>query len=390
MVTKKKYKILKIAACPFPSPRGTPARIFRIADSLCKLGHDVHVFTYGLGEKNINTPFTIHRIKDIRTYTKLTPGPSYQKLFVLDPLLYIKIDNFLKNNKIDVIHAHHYEALLIGILLRRKYNIPLIYDAHTILYSELPHYNLGVPKFIKQNIARYIDSRYPKKANHIICVTDEIQTVLVSEFDIKQDRTSVITNGVEFEHFARCLGSDKQAEETKSLVYAGNLAPYQQIELLLKILKELLGYFDDISLKIVTQSDYEKYLSLAKKMGINEKVKFINAGYNELPDHLNSSDIALNTRTDGDGIPLKLLNYMAAGLPIITFKGSARYLKQMETALIVKNGDIDSFVSSIRKFIDNPQISNQIGKNAQNFVMENFCWDKSALMVQDIYDKFVQ
>ena len=168
MANKRKYKILKIAACPFPYPRGTPVRIFRIADGLSQLGHDVHVFTYGLGDKSIETPFKIHRIKDIKTYKKLSPGPSYQKLLILDFLLLFKIDRFLKNNKIDVLHAHHYEALLIGLLLRRKYKIPLIYDAHTILHSELPHYNLGLPRPFKQSIARYIDNKYPKKADYII------------------------------------------------------------------------------------------------------------------------------------------------------------------------------------------------------------------------------
>jgi len=390
MVNKKKYKILKIAACPFPYPRGTPVRIFRIANSLSQLGHDVHVFTYGLGDKSIEVPFKIHRIKDIKTYKKLSPGPSYQKLLILDFLLLFKIDRFLKNNKIDVLHAHHYEALLIGLLLRRKYKIPLIYDAHTILNSELPHYNLGLPRSFKQSIARYIDNKYPKKADYIISVTDEIETLLISDFGIKQDKISVITNGVEFEHFTRSVGTDKQLQENKSLVYAGNLAPYQKIELLLEIFKKLLGYFDKISLKIVTQSNYQKDLSVAKKMGINEKINFINAGYDKLPDYLNSSDIALNTRMDGEGIPLKLLNYMAAGLPIVSFEGSARYLKHMETALLVKNGDIDSFVLSIKKLFDNPDISEQISKNAQSFAMENFSWEKSAGMVQDVYNKIVK
>ena len=66
----RRFKIAMVAACPFPWPRGTPIRIFRMADALGRRGHEVHVVTYHLGEACSGAPFHIHRIPSVATYRK--------------------------------------------------------------------------------------------------------------------------------------------------------------------------------------------------------------------------------------------------------------------------------------------------------------------------------
>ena len=80
-------RIATVAACPFPSPRGTPVRIHRLSEALARRGHDVHVVTYHLGDDIQEAPFHVHRIRDVKFYHKTAPGPTYGKLLVLNPLL---------------------------------------------------------------------------------------------------------------------------------------------------------------------------------------------------------------------------------------------------------------------------------------------------------------
>lgn len=95
----RKLKIAVIAACPFPYPRGTPIRILRMAEGLAAHGHEVHVITYHLGQAMDDLPFAIHRIPNIPTYQKFSPGPTYQKIVMLDTLLAIKILNVVRNKR---------------------------------------------------------------------------------------------------------------------------------------------------------------------------------------------------------------------------------------------------------------------------------------------------
>ena len=87
----RRFKIAMVAACPFPWPRGTPIRIFRMADALGRRGHEVHVVTYHLGEACSGAPFHIHRIPSVATYRKYSPGPTIQKLLIPDLLLVLKM-----------------------------------------------------------------------------------------------------------------------------------------------------------------------------------------------------------------------------------------------------------------------------------------------------------
>ena len=45
----KQFIIAVIAACPFPHSRGTPLRIQRLSEALVMAGHEVHIFTYPIG-----------------------------------------------------------------------------------------------------------------------------------------------------------------------------------------------------------------------------------------------------------------------------------------------------------------------------------------------------
>ena len=114
------HRIAIIAACPFPYPRGTPIRILRMAEGLAAQGHTVHVVTYHLGQQVEELPFRIHRIPNIPTYKKLSPGPTYQKLWLLDTLLASKVNAVVRKEKIHIIHAHHYEGLIAGSALEVK------------------------------------------------------------------------------------------------------------------------------------------------------------------------------------------------------------------------------------------------------------------------------
>src|SRR5262245_9455574 len=65
-----------IAACPFPARRGTPVRIQRLAEQLTLRGHRVVVVTYHLGSGEPVPSLDVRRIRPIRSYQKLGPGPT--------------------------------------------------------------------------------------------------------------------------------------------------------------------------------------------------------------------------------------------------------------------------------------------------------------------------
>ncbi len=384
----ERLKIAMVAACPFPYQRGTPVRIFRLAEALSDRGHEVAVVTYHLGDEISGRKFTIHRTRRINSYQICEAGPTYRKIIILDPLLMMKLSEVLQSHNFDFIHAHHYEGLLVSLAARKKRACPIIYDAHTLLGSELPFYNLGLPKKLKRAIGSGLDRWLPKRADHVIAVTEKIRVQLIRDCRVVPGNITVVPNGIERGLFSVATEHEvKPNAKSRTLVYCGSLAPYQGIDLLLKALQKVIVEQQDIRLLIVSQSPFDKYERLAGELGIREHIDVITEGFDRVPRYLAAADLLVNARTDCDGIPQKLLNYMASGKPIVSFEGSATLLSHGETGWVVENGNIPAFAQAILHLLRDSSLSMNLGVNARNYVMAEYSWDKTAQKAEAVYKR---
>lgn len=385
-------RIAIVAACPFPYSRGTPIRVFKMAETLSKRGHDVHVVTYHLGAEIDAVPFTIHRIPNLKTYQKCTPGPTYQKLLLLDPLLVLKLIQILRKQPIDVIYAHHYEGLLVSAVVQKLTKHPIIYDAHTMLQSELPFYGLGLSKKVKLWLGNCLDGYLPKLADHIISVSSDIEQKLVQENGFASENITTIPNGVEYYHFnGKSTQRVSPQSERKSLIFTGNLAAYQGVDLMLQAFSQVVNQHQEVELQIISNDAFDTYEALAGNLQIRDHIKLIPSDFRALPQHLATADIALNPRINCDGTPLKLLNYMAAGKAIVSFVSSAKTVEHEKTALVVEDGNVDAFAQAICRLLTDPTLSNQLGINAKEKVKTEHLWEnvgqKAEEVLSSVYTK---
>ena len=380
-----------VAACPFPLGRGTPIRIQRQAEALAARGHEVHVVTYFLGTPELVADVTLHRTPRLPLYRTTGPGPTYQKLLALDPMLVGTLFRLLRARPIDLIHAHHYEGLIVACAARAPANVPVVYDAHTTLASELAFFRLGLPRRLAAALGRQLDRRLPKLADHVISVTETIRDNLVGSGTLSPAQVSVIGNGVELEQFSGDVQPAWQADTPKRIIFTGNLAPYQGIDALLEAFALALRQRRDIRLVIVTDSDFSPYEQTARHLGARDFVDIVPAPpFAHLPALLETAHIAANPRVEADGMPVKLLNYMAAGKPIVSFAGSAPGLTHGHTAWLIAGGDPLAFGQGILDLLENPERAHALGIRARRFVAEHYRWPVIAERIEDVYRRVLE
>lgn len=380
--------ICVVAACPFPHSRGSPIRIQRLANALVKRGHRVRVVTYHLGKDSPEDEFEIVRSANVPTYKKLSPGPSLQKLLVVDPLLTAKLVSNFRRQEFDVIHAHHYEGLLTARVANIGKGIPLVYDAHTMLGSELPYYKMGVPQGAIASLGNRLDRWLPGLADHVVTVTQTIKDKL-AEQGMPEDDISVITNGVEYELFTSAAEARREKTVERRLVFTGNFASYQGIDHLLNAFARVVKLREGVRLLLVAKSSFEPYEEMAQQLGIRDYIDFSDAPFAEHPRLLAESAIAVNPRVDADGIPQKLLNYMAASCATVSFRGSAPCIEHGNTGWTVENGNIDAFAEGVVKLLDEPQFAEELGRNARQAVLDNYTWDIAAERCEKLYRRML-
>ena len=383
----RRLRVAVVAACPLPAARGTPIRIFRLSEALHELGHEVHVVAYHLGQKQVPHGFHLHRIKELSWYSRLQAGPSYRKLAV-DFYLAAKLREVIASEAIEVIHAHHFEGLLVALLARGKRKLPIVFDAHTLLGTELPSYTLGMPRRLKTGLGRFIDRHLPGRASHVVGVSQEIRDTLVAIQAVKAHDIAVVPNGVELNYLASGTAAENGRNE-KILIFTGNLAPYQGIDLMLVAFAAVCRERDDALLHIVSGDTFQPYEELAEKLGIRDRIRLIPDAFAVLPDTLANADVALNPRADCDGVPQKLLNYMAARCPIVSFAGSARHLEHAQSGWVVDQADPQAFAQAILALLNDPALARRLGDTAHAVAKATLSWEASARKIETILQDLV-
>ncbi len=379
-------RIAVVAACPFPFGRGTPIRIQRQAEALAARGHEVHVVTYFLGTPDPVERVTVHRTARLRFYRTTSPGPTYGKLLMLDPLLAAQLIRVVQRERIDVIHAHHYEGLLVALATRPFARVPLVYDAHTTLGSELPFFRMGLPRGLVAWLGGRLDGRLPKLADHVISVTETIRDHLIRDHAFDPAQVTVIGNGVEAECFRPAAQPSWAADTPKRIIFTGNLAAYQGIDVLLEAFAEVARRRSDVQLVIATDADFAAYAPTARRLAIDDRIDVLAApGFDRLPALLETAHIAVNPRVEAEGMPVKLLNYMAAGKPIVSFKGSAPGLAHGETAWLATTGRPAEFAQGIQALLDDPEGAKELGRRARRFVEQHYRWPVVAEQIERVY-----
>lgn len=381
-------RVAVVAACPFPFPRGTPIRVARLSEALARRDHDVHVVTYHLGDGAPGDGVRVSRIPRVRLYRRTSPGPSWSKLLVLDPLLARSVRDVLRRERPDLIHAHHYEGLLAALAARGRDRIPLVYDAHTLLASELPHGGMLPGRALRRSVGAFLDRRLLPLADAVTCVNDELRDA-IQRIDGRDGEGRVVTveGGVELDRFGPGRPGSGDPTHGPRLVFAGNLAPYQGIELLIEAFALVTRRAPGARLLFLLSSGNTlgRHEALAASRGVRDRVDVERVGFEDLPGRLAGADVALHPRPACAGTPIKLLNYMAAALPIVSFEGSAKGLTHGEHALLVEDGDVAGFADAALTLAADAGLARRLGDAARRRAEERHSWEASGEALEGVF-----
>jgi glycosyltransferase involved in cell wall biosynthesis len=92
-----------------------------------------------------------------------------------------------------------------------------------------------------------------------------------------------------------------------------------------------------------------------------------------------------------EGLPLSLLEAMAAGLPSVITRvgGMPEVVRDGETGLIVSPGDVAALAERIAFLLGDAGLAAKIGSAARERVLDQFTVDRMAADYRDLYDQAI-
>ena len=133
----------------------------------------------------------------------------------------------------------------------------------------------------------------------------------------------------------------------------------------------------------------DRYEHAARRLGVDRFVDVVHTTFLDLPGELARASIVVSPRGKCPGVPQKLLNYMASGVPIVSFAGSAKTIVHGETGWIVPDGDVQAFAAGMDIVLRDEGLASGLGSRARETAVRSHSWGGVARRVGAIYERLV-
>lgn len=286
----------------------------------------------------------------------------------------------------DVYHIHDPELIPTGLkLLNKGYKV--VFDAH----EDLPLQLLSKPylnKFSRRVISKlvsFFESYSAKKFSAIITATPFIRDKF-----LKYNANSVdINNYPNLHEFNNIIPSF----ENNSVCYVGGISEVrgikeviQSLEILTNVKLNLAGSFNSNSLEIQCKEmpgwTMVNELGFLDRSGVMEVYNNSIAGLVTLypiPNYL-------------DALPVKLFEYMAAGIPVISSNIPLwqSIVDESNSGVCVNPKDPESIAEAITFLISNKELAHKMGQNGQKAVKEKYNWTIEEQKLIALYEEILE
>ncbi len=145
---------------------------------------------------------------------------------------------------------------------------------------------------------------------------------------------------------------------------------------------------EQVSLVIVgdgpSQAELER---LAQSLGLSNRVIFTGRiPHRQVADYLAAFDIAVSPRATFYASPMKILEYMAAGLAVVAphMPNLQDLISDGVNGILFEAENADKLAASLRSLITDPGFRIRLGENARATVVTSRTWQHNARRVLDL------
>lgn len=384
------HRIGVIAPTPFFADRGCHVRILGVMKALQELGNEVVLCTYHLG-KDIPGIET-HRSLRVPWYCKTSAGPSVHK-FYIDLLLLATCARAFARRPPDAIFASLHEGGFVGGLYKIFRNIPMIVDIQGSLTDEcMAHGFLGGNR-AAYRFLDFLERESLRRADALTASSSMVADLLRERRMAPPERIHLVPDGVDTAHFVPAADKGRLREELglpagrTIVVFTAVLTEYQGTDILLRAAAKIAGGKGDPFFLIVGYPDVEKYRAMAAGLGLGGRTLFTGrVDYQTMiPRYLAVSDIAVSPKLHASEANLKLLDYMAAGLPAVVFDTPVNRRLLGEDGFYAEPGNEDSYAGALGAALGDPAEAAARGRRLRKRAEERFSWHAAGGTIMEIY-----
>lgn len=302
------------------------------------------------------------------------------------PLSFIKLFNHIRKLKPDIIHSYMFHADIVGRVIGKLLNIPVVISSIRNEYIGGWH---------RERLLKMTDMF----TDCVTVVCEKAGMVQVNKGTIKEDKMKVIYNGIDLGRFkpisveSRLQIRQSWGANQTDLVFicVGRLETQKNHRMLLSAFHKLAMIHDQVKLILIGDGSLREELEqYCKDLKITDKVQFkgICSNVHEL---LQAADVFV-LASQWEGLPNVVLEAMAAGTPVIATSvgGTPEVVVDQETGLLVESGDEKGLLHAMKVLIEIGDAGRQMFReHAKERVRKHFTIGRTIAETESLYEELL-
>ena len=300
-----------------------------------------------------------------------------------DYVSFFKIAKILKKENIDIIHTHNTQPFVegtLGALLAPKVKA-IVHTDHARDFPDKKRY-----MFSERLVSRF--------ASYIVGVSDHTCRNLIEYEKISPRKLVTITNGIDGSKFAINIDRDKKKKELgltdfDPIIGLGvRIVKQKGIIYLLKAMPKIIEHFPNIVLVIAGEGPLEYVLKKeAELLGIMSNIRFIGPRL-DMPELLKLFDLYVLPSL-WEGLPMVLLEAMAAGCPIVATEvgGNAQAIENGYSGTLVEPRNPMNLTEAIIDLLTHSNLRKKYIHNGLQVYANRFSAESMTRRYEELYLK---
>lgn len=331
------HKTLFISYDGLTDPLGQ-SQIIPYMKGLSSYGYDITILSAEKTDRFIKLSPIIQQLLDKtnikwETISFTTSPPIFSKLIDIHKLKR-KAERLFLENKYSLIHCRSYQAIEIGVYLKKKYGVKILFDMRGFWVDERVEgglWNLKNPLFkIIYSIYKRKEQKFINNSDCIISLTETGKKEIQKWKGYNKCPINVIPCCSDFNHFS--LQTQEECVESRKYLgfntddfivsYLGSLGTWYLLDEMLFFFKELKKVYSNAKFLFITKEPKQLVFDKLNKLNLSKNdVKVVEASREQVPFFTKASDINLSfikpSYSKMASSPTKLGEVLAMGIPVI-------------------------------------------------------------------------
>ena len=273
---------------------------------------------------------------------------------VYNPIAIFKIIPYLR--KYDAIHVHLFPAQYFVVLAKW-----LSFSKTKLIFTEHNTSNRRLENPLFKWIDQFIYRGYCK----IVCITEEIQKIILFHTQLPSSRSEVILNGIALSEYTQAAPYEKEFlkfKETDKIVI--QVSGFREQKDQSTLIKSLLHLTQEVKLVLVGDGVLKNSCEdLVSQLGLQDRVFFLGVR-TDVPRLLKTADIVVLS-SKYEGLSLSSIEGMASGKPFIASNVPGLSEVVSGAGVLFTQGDEKELSQKIMELLNDEKLYQVVAKSCE-------------------------